>query len=60
MEKLIRKILAEVRAGMHAAMALSRGRSYVRPASKGFPLDAANLRRDAQRIVRDFNTQFRE
>lgn len=60
MDKLIRKILAEVRAGMHAATALSRGRPYLRPAEKAFSRDAANLRRDAQRIVRDFNTQFRK
>jgi hypothetical protein len=60
MEKLIRKILAEVRRGMHEAMLLARRRPYVRPAERGFPLDAGNLRRDAERIVRDLNTQFRK
>lgn len=60
MDKLIRKILAEVRAGTHAAMVLSRGRAYVQPPEKAFALDAAKLRRDAQRIVHDLNTQFRK
>ena len=60
MEKLIRKILGEVRAGTRAAMVLSRGRAYGLPAERGFPLDAGNLRRDAERIVRDMNAQFRK
>ncbi len=60
MKKLLRKILAEVRYGFRHAMVMSRGRPYVLPAERAFPLDAGALRRDAARIVRDFNEQFRK
>lgn len=60
MNKLIRKILAEVHRGMRAAMVPARGRPYALPAQPAFPLDAGSLRRDAEKIVRDLNTQFRK
>lgn len=60
MDKLIRKILAEVRHGMRAAMVMARGRPYVLPPERAFGLDAANLRGDAENIVRDMNRQFRK
>lgn len=60
MNKLLRKILAEVRHGMRAAMVISRGRPYGLPPERGFARDANRLRHDAERIVRDFNEQFRK
>jgi hypothetical protein len=60
MDKLIRKILAEVRHGMRAAMVIARGRPYALPPHRVFGRDAANLRQDAESIVRDMNRQFRK
>ncbi len=60
MNKLIRKILAEVRYGVRNAVLLSRGRPYVLPAEKPFALDAGALRRDMARVSRDLNVQFRK
>lgn len=60
MNKLLRKILAEVGHGMRHAMLMARGRPYVLPAEKAFPLDAGNLRRDAEKVASDLNLQFRK
>ncbi len=60
MKKLLRKILAEVGYGFRHAMLLSRGRPYVLPPERSFPLDAAALRRDAARVARSLNVQFRK
>lgn len=58
MNKIFTKILAETRRGMRRAMLMSRGRPYVLPAEGAFARDAASLRRDAERLVRDMNEQF--
>ncbi len=56
--KILKKVLAEVAYGLSRAVVISHGRSFVLPAEKSFPLDAANLRRDANHIARGLNKQF--
>lgn len=60
MNKLFRKIMAEVVHGMRHAMVMSRRQSYVLPPERAFPLDARNLRRDAEKVARNLNLQFRK
>lgn len=60
MNKLLKKIWAEVAYGLGRAMVMSRGRSYLRPAEKSFPLDAANLRGDANKVAHGLSMQFKK
>ncbi len=60
MNKILKKVLSEVAYGLGRAMVMSHGRSYVLPAEKSFPLDAANLRRDANQLARGLRMQFKK
>jgi hypothetical protein len=60
MNNLLKKILPEVAYGISRAMVMSRGRPYVFPAEKSFPLDAANLRQDANKVAHGLNMQFKK
>lgn len=60
MKKLLKKIMAEVGYGMRHALVVSRSRPYFVPAERSFPIDAANLRLDANRVARGLTMQFRK
>ncbi len=60
MNKSLKQILAEVAYAIGQAMVMSHGRSYILPAEKSFPLDAANLRRDASKVARGLSMQFKK
>lgn len=60
MNKVLKKVWAEVARGIGRAMVMSHDRPYVLPAEKSFPLDAANLRGDARRVAHDLNQQFKK
>ncbi|HEY5993552.1 MAG TPA: hypothetical protein VIU46_03020 [Gallionellaceae bacterium] len=60
MKKLLKKILAEVAAGLGQALVLASSRSYVLPSPQAFRKDAAALRHDAKSIGDDLNEQFRQ
>ncbi len=60
MNKVLKKVLAEVAHSIGRAMVMSHDRPYVLPAEKPFPLDAANLHGDARRVAHALNQQFKK
>ena len=60
MNKVLKKMLIEFVYGLGRALVMSRDRPYVLPAEKSFPIDAANLRRDANKIARGLSSQFKK
>ncbi len=60
MNKILEKVLTEVAYGLGRAMVMSHDRSYVLPAEKSFPLDAANVRRDANQLAHGLRMQFKK
>lgn len=60
MNKALKQILTHVAHGVSQAMVISHDRTYVLPAEKSFPLDAASLRRDADKIAHGLSMQFRK
>ncbi len=60
MNKVLKQILTDIAYGIGQAVVMSRDRPYVLPAEKSFPIDAANLRRDAHKVARDLNVQFKK
>ncbi len=60
MNKVLKKVWAEVARSVGRVMVMAHDRPYVLPAEKSFPLDAATLRADARRVAHTLNEQFKK